>query len=418
MLERIWEISSDKKKDIIGNFLLFLMFFGEVAYLYSASSAILIACGIPGIITFFYIKKNDAYLMPFLACIAVGIVGLVSINRLFVLNCSWRGCLRIVFISLPIAYLLCNVHINRYVALIFFYVVLLYTGVMIILADPVELYRIFKASSRNYISVLLIACLFPYYLACERDYKEVSIYPAILSLFASIYVQSRGGILASGILVILSFGRNILVGIVKKSSQDKKKLISFLIATGFLVGIIFFTFSNLGLVQSNLHNSDTAESTVEDSEVYNSDVDDSNIDDSANYLSRFTKTEEYPITRQDMWKEYITVTGSSIKNIILGSPLTTCPLILEEAYNSHNSYFMTHSYMGIVGFLGVLAGGIGCLILCIKKKEYALLFLSTTFLIRALTDYLFPMLFCDCIILFMILKVGIEIMGGAFEQKK
>lgn len=408
MDEKIRQISDDKKKDIIGNFLLFLMFFCEVVYLYSASSATLIVCAIPGILTFLYIKKNDGYLLPFLAGIAASIIVLISINRLFVLNCSWRGCLRMVFISLPIAYLLYNVHINRYVALLFFYVVFLYTVVSIIFADPVELYRIFRASSRNYISVLLIACLFPYYLACERDNVEVSIVPALLSLPVSIYVQSRGGMIASGILVALSFVRELFLGFVKKSFKNRKKLISFFIQSGILVCIALFTFCDFGSDQSNINDSNLSSSASADS----------NIDDSSNYLSRFTEAEEYPITRLDMWKEYITVTGTSINNIILGPPLTTCPLILEEAYNSHNSYFMTHSYMGIVGFLGVMVGGIGCIILCKKKKEYNLLFLSITFLVRAMTDYLFPMLFCDCIILFMILKVGIEIMGEVYGQKE
>ena len=382
MLERIRQISDDKKKDVIGNFLLFTMFFGEVAYLYFASTEALIICGMFGIITFLYIQKNDGFSMPFLTCIAVGIVVLVSINRLLVLHCSWSGCFRIVFVSLPIAYLLCNVHINRYVAIAFFYLVLLYTVIQIILADPKELYRIFAASSRNYISVLLIACTFPYYLACSRTQTEVSIFPALLSFLVSFYVQSRGGIIASGILFGLTIIRRIYLVREEDWYKKRKKLIYFLITVVLLLGIVFL-----------IHNS-------------------------AKYLSRFFKTEEYPITRLDMWKEYVTVTGSSINNIILGPPLTTCPLILEEAYNSHNSYFMTHSYMGIVGFLVVMVGGIGYLVLCIKKKEYALLFLSITFLIRAMTDYLFPMLFCDCIILFMILKVWIEVKELAYEQKE
>ena len=76
---------------------------------------------------------------------------------------------------------------------------------------------------------------------------------------------------------------------------------------------------------------------------------------------------------------------------------------------------MTHSYMGIVGFLAVLAGGIGYLVLRIKKKQYDLLFLSIAFLLRATTDYLFPMLFCDCAILFMIMDAY---MAYVYEKRK
>ena len=391
MFEGIRRLSDDKGKDITGNLLLFSLYSLETAYLYSACSATLIIAGIIGMLTYLYVRENNGAYLRLMIIIAVGVIALVTINRLFVLNCSWRGCLRISFISLPIAYLLCDVRINRYAALSFFYVVFLYTVIMIALADPAELYRIFAASSRNYISVLLIACLFPYYLACERDRAEVSIFPALLSFPVSIYVQSRGGMLASGILVAFSFIWEFYLGIGKGAFKSKKKLLRFLMAAVLLLGIAFFTFS---------HSSDSAYSV--------------------DYLSRFYQPEEYPITRSDMWKEYITVTGSSIKHVLLGPPLTACPLILKEAYNIHNSYFMTHSYMGLAGFLAVLAGGMGYLVLCIKKNRFHLLFLSISFLFRAMTDYLFPMLFCDGIILLMIMTVGMEMMraGDKCAERK
>ena len=406
MFEGIRRLSDDKQKDITGNLLLFSLYSLETAYLYSACSATLIIAGIIGMLTYLYVRENNGAYLRLMIIIAVGVIALVTINRLFVLNCSWRGCLRISFISLPIAYLLCDVRINRYAALSFFYVVFLYTVIMIALADPAELYRIFAASSRNYISVLLIACLFPYYLACERDRAEVSIFPALLSLPVSIYVQSRGGMLASGILVAFSFIWELYLGIGKGAFKSKKKLLRFIMAATLLSGIILFTFS---------HSSDSA-GPVDLTEP----ADSADSVDSVDYLSRFYQPEEYPITRSDMWKEYITVTGSSIKHVLLGPPLTACPLILKEAYNIHNSYFMTHSYMGLAGFLAVLAGGIGYLVLCIKKNRFHLLFLSISFLFRAMTDYLFPMLFCDGIILLMIMTVGMEMMraGDKCAERK
>ena len=387
MFEGVRHLYNSKRKDIVGNLLLFSMFALETAYLYSASPVTLVICGILGFLTYLFALEDDDTLLRFMFCLAIGVVALVTINRLFVLNCGWSGCLRIVFISLPIAYLLYDVHINRYAALSFFYVVFTYTVVMIALADPAELYRIFAASSRNYISVLLIACLFPYYLACEREHTEVSIFPALLSLSVSIYVQTRGGMIASGILVFLTFTWEIYAGIAERAFQNRTKLIRFLTSALFLFGIVFFAFSKPPV----------------------------NAGFSENYLSRFHEPAEYPISRSDMWKEYITVTLSSLKNIILGPPLTTCPLIKAEAYNSHNSYFMTHSYMGIAGFLAVLAGGIGYLVLCIRRKQYDLLFLSIAFLFRAATDYLFPMLFCDCVILFMIMDAY---MAYVYEKRK
>ena len=375
-------IVNDKQKDIIGNILLFSLFILEVIYLYSASDIPLIVGGILGIVILLYIQKYKGFLLYFIDSVAVLVVVLISVNRIFILNCSWRGCLRIIFISLPIAYLLCKVQIKKNAAIIFFYLVFIYTVIMILIADPVELYRIFAASSRNYISVLLIACTFPYYLACSREHTEVSIFPALLAFLVSLYVQSRGGIIASGILFGLSFIRRIYLAKEKDWFKKRKKLIYVLIALAVLLGMAIF------IINAN------------------------------KLLSRFFEAEEYTITRSDMWKEYLTVTGSSVKSIILGPPLTTCPLILEEGYNIHNSYFMVHSYTGIVGFLAVIAGGIGYLVMCIKKKEYNLLFLAVTFLVRAMTDYLFPMLFCDCIILFMIIQVGMEIKRVAYDDKK
>jgi hypothetical protein len=195
-------------------------------------------------------------------------------------------------------------------------------------------------------------------------------------------VQSRGGIIASGILFALTFIRKITFVKEKEWFKKRKIFIYSLIFCLCLLAIVFLTLNATKL------------------------------------FSRFFEAEEYSITRSDMWKEYVTATVSSVKNILLGPPLTTCPLILEEGYNIHNSYFMTHSYMGIVGFLTVIAGGVGYLVLCIKEKEYDLLFLAITFLVRAMTDYLFPMLFCDCIILFMIIKVGMEVKRVAYDNKK
>lgn len=393
MFEIVSCLSKDRKKNILSNLLFFGMFIMEVGYLYFASSVMLVIGGILGGVTWLYVFKNNDDLLRLMSGLAAGIVVLVTINRLFVLNCGWSGCLRIVFISLPIAYLLCNVHINRNAALSFFYIVLIYTVINIALADPKELYRIFAASSRNYISVLLIASLFPYYVACQKDHMEVSVFPALLSLPVSIYVQSRGGMVVSGILVFFTFAQELYLGIAKGLFKSRKKLIRFLISAVLLLGIVFFAFQK------------SANDSVADEEP-------------TDYLSRFVEPVEYPITRTEMWTEYVTVTGSSVKNILLGPPLTTCPFILAEGYNSHNSYFMVHSYMGIAGLVTILIGVIGYLVLCIKKKQYDLLFLSVTFLLRAMTDYLFPMLFCDCIVLFMILKTGIGVKKAAYEYKE
>ena len=382
MFERVSSMSEDKRKDIIENILLFSMFVMEVVYLYSASSVVMIICAVPGIITLFYVWKNKGFILLFMTCIAIGVVTLVTINRIFILNFSWSGCLRIVFVSLPIAYLLYTVNINWRVAISFFYVVFFFTVIKIIFADPAELYRIFAASSRNYISVLLIACVFPYYLACDRDRREVSIFPSLLSFLASLYVQSRGGIIASGILFGLTFIRRIYLLKEQEWFKKNKKIFYSLLFLVLLLGMVFLIFNATKL------------------------------------FSRFFEAEEYSITRTGMWKEYLTVTFSSVKNIILGPPLTTCPLIVEEAYNIHNSYFMVHSYLGIVGFLTVIVGGIGYLVSCIKEKKYSLLFLAITFLVRATTDYLFPTLFCDCIILFMIIKVAMEIKRVVYDEKK
>lgn len=381
MFENVLHIADGKQKEIAGNLLLFSMLALETAYLYSAAPITLIIAGILGGCTLLYVLRRNGPARLFMIGLAAGIVALVTVNRLLVLNCGWSGCLRIVFISLPIAYLLCHVRINTAAALSFFYAVFLFTVVMISRSDSAHLYRIFAASSRNYISVLLIACLFPYYLACARSHTPVSIFPALLSLSVSIYVRSRGGVLASGILYGLTFIREICRGTVKGAFKNKRILLHFLISTALFLVILYFTAAH----------SDT-------------------------YLSRFSGSEEYPITRLDMWKEYLTVTGSSLRHLILGPPLTACPLITAEAYNSHNSYLMTHSYMGIAGFLAVVAGGVGYLILCFRKKHYDLLFLSLTFLFRAMTDYLFPMLFCDCIVLLMILEAGRGGMKVAYEQ--
>ena len=391
MLERVCRLSEGKRKDILGNLLIFCMYITEVGYLYFASSAMLVIGGILGGVTYIYALKNKSNLLQLMKWLAVGIVVLVTINRLLILNCGWSGCLRIVFISLPIAYLLCDVHINRIAALSFFYVVFIYTVILIALADPKELYRIFAASSRNYISVLLIACLFPYYLACQKDHTEVSVFPALLSFPVSIFVQSRGGMIALGVLAVFSVFHELYLGLAKGLFKSREKRIRFFVSAVLFLGTILFVFYN----------------SVNDS-----------VNDSASYLSRFVEPQEYPISRMDMWKEYITVTGSSFKNIILGPPFTSCPLIKAEAYNSHNSYFMVHSYMGIAGFLAVLVGVIGYPVLCIKKKQYDLLFLFGAFFIRTMTDYMFPMLFCDCIILFMILKTVTGITRAAYECKE
>ena len=105
-------IVNDKQKDIIGNILLFSLFILEVIYLYSASDIPLIVGGILGIVILLYIQKYKGFLLYFIDSVAVLVVVLISVNRIFILNCSWRGCLRIIFISLPIAYLLCKVQIK------------------------------------------------------------------------------------------------------------------------------------------------------------------------------------------------------------------------------------------------------------------------------------------------------------------
>lgn len=226
-----------------------------------------------------------------------------------------------------------------------------------LIRDPLEP-QVFS-SSRNYNSVILLLFAGVYYTALENHNKTIRVWPAILILLISIWSMGRGGILAGAVMLLgilyIRFKNQI------NQSKYHKVIWSCLgLATSLLLVIILI---QDGFVRYILDN--TIFKLGKFSYADNSFADN---------------------PRVDLWSEYFSKTGCSIKYILLGAPLDQCMHIHFFENNTHNSFIQLHAYNGMFSCIIVL-------FLIMRAEWYYLKNnLSTHFLmlniliLRAMTD--------------------------------
>ena len=267
-----------------------------------------------------------------------GFIGNVELND--VLSSLFVYGIFIVMIAYPIDYLQAIV---SFAVTILFFLNAYYSGAATYLM---------LTSSGNYVSVLLILGLCVYFIGVNNSNKKLSLFdiiPAILCFWLAIWARGRGGILSTGLFLLL-----LVMAIIKQSQEERSKLYK----------IVFFTIPLLVIIML---------------------LKSINIIEEFFSLGKFGD-QEFDTPRPLMWAEYLKKMFESPLYVLLGSPLNEVSSMHIRGNNAHNSFIQLHAYNGIIIFLGFIVLLYKSIVYMYKKHLYALLIITFIIVIRGMTD--------------------------------
>jgi len=216
--------------------------------------------------------------------------------------------------------------------------------------------KIYFSSSNNYVSVMLLFPAVVYYSIIERQKKKISVIPAMVIFILSVLAQGRGGILASGILLIavyLSAGFNML-------GTNRRACLALCLTS--MILFMFIIFSAVFLF---------------------------NIFDEILIFSRFNQLGMSDHGRFAIWDQYINSVKNNLLYLGLGAKLTELPAVVRQEGNLHNSFFNIHAFNGIVMFIFFIGYSLNAIRYGIKRRRWLFVMCMFTLYLRGATDQVF-----------------------------
>ena len=196
--------------------------------------------------------------------------------------------------------------------------------------------ELLQHGSANNVSILLIYCMFLYYISLKDDQTKLMPYiPILIVSFLSLWTANRSGILTCGVFFLVVFYFNN-----KSSSKRHSRWKNVLMIFALIAIVVYFV----------LHLSaqfDVAMETKMDRQGMSS-------------------------ARSILWTEYIRGTFDSLGNLFLGVPGNKYLFLSYYNGNPHNSLLVAHSKFGLVGFFVVLYVIFKTGWISFKRKEWVI----------------------------------------------
>ena len=229
---------------------------------------------------------------------------------------------------------------------------------------------VFVDFSNNYISILLVTMLIPYYLIKEIEKETITIYPALLLFMFCVLSGSRGGVVAGGIMF---FG----ICIYKFFLCLKNKIINIELIICLSIIILFLIIINI--ISNNLNVGFRA-------------------------IDSFSTIGLNGRGRAEIWKEYLTLGFGNIRNFFLGVPISELNEAARFEGNLHNSFLHIHANYGLIGICGTVIIVFKSIINSLREKRWLLFVMILVICSRGLVDrvfggYIFSLAFA-CILVY------------------
>lgn len=200
-------------------------------------------------------------------------------------------------------------------------------------------------NSANYLSYYALLYSFPYYLACTKENKEPWIIVPIITVFVALLAMGRGGILASGLLLVFQlYGKINAPGYMKHIYR---------LAIVIIVGSVLY----VGI-------SDDVYSTL------------------------FSKFEEHGMDSRGRTDSYSAYLLSLVNPLyfLLGAKISTIPYIYKYLDGHiHTSWLTVHSRVGIYSVF-ILVCVVSGLIYLYKQKKYYVFAVLAALLFAGITN--------------------------------
>lgn len=275
----------------------------------------------------------------------------MTFNYILYANYPFLSIIREPIVSLSVALLIMNIKQSRF----FYFVVFVVASIYLLFQISLVGFNLYEENvlkhSRNYVILYVFLFALPYYFACFRDGQKTSWIPAAVCVVVAFISIGRGNIITS----LLWLG---LIGFTRVFNNNGKyrfiKVLIILIVAGGLVYLFTSAFIE-------------------------------------KFLFRFEERDASEDPRwMLMWFYWNTLISNPI-HLLLGCQLELVPT-LNYYEHLHNSYLMVHCYMGLLGLGVFFIGVVRSIKKLVRSKSYDLLILLFVFMVRAFSDWFFPLM--------------------------
>lgn len=205
-------------------------------------------------------------------------------------------------------------------------------------------------TSRNNISVYALVYLCLYMFSCYKNKQSVSFLPCIIYFITCVFATGRGGIVVSSIVLIL-----FLISDMKGGKSKRRKLwVALMVLLGAVV--IFYIFN-------------------------------SNLGDFISFSFNRFQERGMQTSRNGIWSDYLSVTGTSILNMLFGSRIGGTYILDGFSTNLHNSFLMLHAKYGVFGLLLVLYLMYKSMRCFVKERNMYYIIPFIAVVVRMMLDY-------------------------------
>lgn len=225
---------------------------------------------------------------------------------------------------------------------------------------------IFYHLSHNYVSVIGLAAVIPYYISFENlDNSHSSVFPAVLYAVTSFLSTGRSGIITAGVVLIYVLYCRFIKRIKKRGNQIIAIFVSVIIYILLFVGMMYSSIGQKYLVR---------------------------------FIDRGMESQ-----RSLIWREYINLLNSDMKSLFFGAKLLDVPyLSIRNELNIHNSFIQAQASLGSV-FLFLLIIYIFKALKWYFSCDRTLFLLFIALIIRAFTDRIFYAMFMEPFLYFFLI---------------
>lgn len=270
------------------------------------------------------------------------------LNLGFVENLAFLDIIREITIYFSLGLAIYILDLNRKFSLYLFYVIAAIMAYGVIRMGN----EFMEKSSVNYVSVILIIALLPYFKSFMSKSERPSMVPVVICALICIISIGRGGILM-GLSLLLGLS---IVSIFVYKTSSKWNLIFYLVPAIFIVYLVVFT-------------------SYFDEYLWRFFMDDGGFQDGA---------------RETIMETYFGLLNQN-ENLLFGVHISSVSTFVHYLNNLHNSYLMLHANMGLLGVILLMAFSIKGMIVLYKKREYDMLVFFLAFFLRSFTDWVFPL---------------------------
>lgn len=209
-------------------------------------------------------------------------------------------------------------------------------------------------SSGNYVSVLIILAAAIYYISLNNSgkaFRLIHVMPSFICLLLAVWAGGRGGILSCTVLFVLLIGYYLANYV--RAGGARRYVFVLIVSSVVVIYLCLYSINFIDIFMS---------------------------------LGKWSSRGIDNTARELIWNSYFEKMDENLLYILNGAPLNDIAILQIYDNNTHNSFIQLHANNGLIMFVLFAFLMIKAFLYQIKNKQFLLLIILITVVIRGMTD--------------------------------